>query len=123
VEEIVIVADLVAALETVVDLAAARGEIVDDAADLTHEIVEEDAVRLEAALDRDHEDEMIDETGNEAVLEANLDLAREIVARNHAMRMKRNARDPARPRRNDLDPALDPDLAPVKDLSFSTSKY
>ena len=47
-----IVADLVAALETVVDLAAARGEIVDDAADLTHEIVEEDAVRLEAALDR-----------------------------------------------------------------------
>ena len=46
-----IVADLVAALETVVDLAAARG-IVDDAADLTHEIVEEDAVRLVAALDR-----------------------------------------------------------------------
>merc|ERR1712037_653844 len=105
VEEIVIVADLVAALETVVDLAAARGEIVDDAADLTHEIAEEDAVRLEAAL------------------EANLDLAREIVARNHAMGMKRNARDPARPRKNDLDPALDPDLAPVKDLSFSTSKY
>merc|ERR1712037_1029890 len=83
VEEIVIVADLVAALETVVDLAAARGEIVDDAADLTHVIV----------------------------------------ARNHAMRMKRNARDPVRPKRNDLDPALDPDLAPVKDLSFSTSKY
>ena len=66
---------------------------------------------------------MIDETGNEAVLEANLDLAREIVARNRAMRMIRNARDPARPRKNDLDPALDPDLAPVKDLSFSTSKY
>ena len=60
---------------------------------------------------------MTDETGDEAVLEADLDLAREIVARNHAM--KRDARDPARPRKNDLDP----DLAPVKDLSFSTSKF
>ena len=64
---------------------------------------------------------MTDETGDEAVLEADLDLAREIVARNHAMRMKRNARDPAPPKRSDLDPALD--LAPVKDLSFSTSKF
>ena len=64
---------------------------------------------------------MTDETGDEAVLEADLDLAPEIVARNHAMRMKRNARVPAPPKRSD--PALDPDLAPVKDLSFSTSKY
>ena len=50
-EEIEIVVDLVAALEAVADLEAARGTAA-DAADLTREIDEENAARLEAALDR-----------------------------------------------------------------------
>lgn len=128
-EEIVIVADLVAARETTVaDLEVARG-IVAAAADLTREIDEEDAARREAALDRDREDEMSDETVDEAALEADLDLAREIDAPNLEMRMKRNARDLARPKRRLPDRALDPDPAPDKHftvlelLSFSASKF
>ena len=127
-EEIEIVADLVAALETVAALEAAR-EIVADAADRTREIDEENAARLEAALDRkktvfffkiipvldDHEDEMSDKNENEAAPEADLDLAREIDAPNREMRKtKRNARDLARPKRRPLDPVLDLDPAPDK---------
>merc|ERR1719444_690323 len=109
-EEIGIVVDLVAARETTVaDLEVVRG-IVADAADLTREIDEEDAARREAALDRDQK--MSDETVAEAALEADLDLAREIAAPNLEMRMKRNARDLARPKRRLPDRALDPDPAP-----------
>jgi len=112
-EEIEIVVDLVAALEAVADLEAARGTAA-DAADLTREIDEENAARLEAALDRDHEDEMSDKNESEAAREADLDLAREIDAPNLEMRKtKRNARDLALPKRRPLDPALD--LDPARD--------
>jgi len=128
-EEIGIVVDLVAARETTVaDLEVVRG-IVADAADLTREIDEKDAARREAALDRDREEKMSDETVDEAALEADLDLAREIDAPNLEMRMKRNARDLARPKRRLPDRALDPDPAPDKHftvlelLSFSASKF
>jgi len=56
---------------------------------------------------------MTEKSENIADLEADLDLAREIAAPNLEMRMRKSARDPARPRKSDLDPVLD--LAPAPD--------
>jgi len=120
-EEIVIVAEEIV---IVADLEAARGSVV-DAADLTREIDEEDAARREAALDRDHEDEMTDKNENEPAPKADLDLAREIDAPNLEKRAKRHARDLARPKRRLPDRGLDPapDKYFLELLSFSTSKF